>query len=272
MRLDYGTLLSFKPLYLQGGFGIISPTLKQISELGFDLYHYYLSVLNLSINKYYEQVTSIDIDYFKNYTKDEKDVILKIKQSYDGLSDDEKSNISTAAILSYDKRIIDEVALSLSFFTDKKFEYSKDNNAFISVDNGEITATLDIRIYNEVVNFVLQRNAIDSTKQEEKPKFKNKLVEELYYRTLKAEEKRSKDKKKNVDLEIPNMISSVSARHNTLNIINIWDITIYQLYDQFQRLQNNCMFDIQSLSVAAWGDKESKFDPGIWYKNLYYQK
>ena len=269
MRLDYGTLLSFDLFNLPFGFGIKSPRLKEISALQFNVYHSYLSVLDLNIDDYYSAISNENYDYFKEYSTDEKHLILKVKHEYESLSENERRNVIPIMIFSYDQRLIDKISIAISFFTNKNFKYSTDKNEFVCIEDDEIVATIPLEFYGQVADFILQRNGINKPKEEEKPKFKNKLAEELYYRSLKAEEKKVKENKINNDLELPNIISAVTAKHNSLNIINIWDITIYQLYDQFQRMQTNCAYDINAMAVSAWGDQEGKFDSALWYKNLY---
>lgn len=264
MKLDYGTLLSSDPLQMPYGFSIISPTLSEISKLGFNSYNYYLSTLNLDIESYYKTVLNSDIDYFGGFSVEEKDLIQQVKNEYDSIPDSEKASITPIVIFSYDKILMESISKSLSFFTNVDFKYSKDDNAFVSSKEDAAAATIELKYFEEVADMIFQRNGINKPQKEDKPKFKNKIAEKLYYRTLEAENKN----KRNNDLELPNIISSVSAMHNSLNIINIWEITIYQLYDQFQRLQNNCVYDIQAFSVGAWGDKDNKFDQTMWYKNL----
>ena len=76
-------------------------------------------------------------------------------------------------------------------------------------------------------------------------------------------------KKKNDEkLDIANIISSLSSHHSTLNIVNIWDITVYQLYDQFCKTQINDSYRLLSSRVAFWGDKENKFDTTMWLSLL----
>ena len=71
------------------------------------------------------------------------------------------------------------------------------------------------------------------------------------------------------NMELGNIISAVANKGNGLNILNIWDITIFQLWDCFMRLSNNNIYDIQSMSVAAWGNKDKYFDFTSWYKRIY---
>lgn len=264
MRLDYGTLLSFEPFQLQYGFSIISPTLKEVSKLGFNNYNYYLSTLNLDIDSYYRTLDNPTVNYLENFSTEEVRIIQQVRKEYSNFKESERQNIMPIVIYSYDKLLMKEISNTLSFFTNTTFEYSKEHNAFVSFLDNQVSAIIDLRFYDDVVDMILQRNGITKPQKEEKPKFKNKTAEKLYYRTLEAEGK----KNKNNNFEIGNIISAVSAMHNSLNIANIWNITVYQLYDQFQRLQNKCIYDIEAFSVGAWGDKDNKFDQSTWYKNL----
>ena len=69
-------------------------------------------------------------------------------------------------------------------------------------------------------------------------------------------------------VELPNVISALASYHNSLNMINIWDMTVYQVYDQFKRLQNNTIYNIQSMSTSVWGDKENKFNITKWFETM----
>lgn len=69
------------------------------------------------------------------------------------------------------------------------------------------------------------------------------------------------------EIELPNLISSIAVKSNSLNFINIWNLTVYQLYEQFKKEQTNVYFDIQKMSVAAYGNKENTFKGNEWYKN-----
>ena len=70
------------------------------------------------------------------------------------------------------------------------------------------------------------------------------------------------------NMELGNIISAVANKSQSLNIINIWELTVYQVWDCFSRLSNNSIYDIQSMSVAAWGNKDNYFDATAWFKRI----
>ena len=69
-------------------------------------------------------------------------------------------------------------------------------------------------------------------------------------------------------MELGNIISAVANKSHSLNILNIWDLTVFQVWDCFSRLSNNSIYDIQSMSVAAWGNKDNAFDISAWFKRM----
>ena len=83
------------------------------------------------------------------------------------------------------------------------------------------------------------------------------------------EKAQKNNKKADSNLSLPNLISAVSNKHNSINPINVWDLTIYQLLDSFNRLQGNSIYDMNCRQVSVWGDKDNKFDVALWYKNNY---
>ena len=56
--------------------------------------------------------------------------------------------------------------------------------------------------------------------------------------------------------------------HSSINYTNVWDMTVYQLWDTFARLRNNEIYASGRTSVSVWGDKENKFDYNLWFKNI----
>ena len=125
--------------------------------------------------------------------------------------------------------------------------------------------------YYDVLDIILQRVHItpDNTEVTDITKIKNKRGLKIYKRLQKVKREFKKSSGGNPDLSLPNIISSVAVRSLSLNWINIWDITIYQLFNEFERLQIIDQYDIASTQVSVWGDKEKKFKFGAWSSNIY---
>ena len=135
------------------------------------------------------------------------------------------------------------------------------------------TGTIHPNVFQEVCTVIAQFNGIktDQALSDSKPpKFKNKLAKEMLAKIKKGAAELNQSQKEVQRMELPNIISAVASKHPRLNYTNIYDLTVTQLFDTFNRLCNNTSFDIHSMSIAAWGDKDNKFDYGAWYTIMHY--
>lgn len=279
MKLDYFTLLSPDSLYLCKIGSIKSPKLKEISSIGYYTYNYYLNILLLDSTSYYSKIDEDQEKYFSTYTKQEQDIILDVKNQYSTFSETEKIEFPFFRIFVFDNQVRTAVENALNFFFVDEVRYDKDENVFftyngLSDDSGEklVTGVIYSKNYCEVVDIILQRVNIKSkTSDYDSPKkIKNKnRVEKMLEKFKKSEEAKKKKSGKDTKLDIPNLISSISSHHNSINIVNVWDLTVYQLYDQFQRERMNDSYKITSTSISIHGNKDNKFDESIWYSSLY---
>jgi len=73
----------------------------------------------------------------------------------------------------------------------------------------------------------------------------------------------------NEDLRLENLIPAVAAKAYGYNLFNIWDLTLYQFYDQFSRINSNFSLDIASTRWAIWGEDAYDCDP--WYTDVHKQ-
>lgn len=154
-----------------------------------------------------------------------------------------------------------ELIAAVSFFIDKTLSYDDEVGYLI---DGEAISLEDLR---EIRKIILQLCCVDDTVTPPK-KFRNDKAKRIYelIQARKAEQaKASKGRRKvNPDMELPNLISSFCAFSPSYNLTNVWDLTIYQFYDQYHRLDAKIQLDVYGLRWAAWGKKE--FDFSAWHK------
>ena len=116
---------------------------------------------------------------------------------------------------------------------------------------------------------ILQRQCCSvSHELEDASKAKNKKALQILNKLKDGAKQASYSAKQNQDHEFPNLISALAAKSNNLNIVNIWNITVFQFHDQFKRQQLNAVYDFQSTTASVWGTKENKFDLNQWFKNI----
>jgi hypothetical protein len=51
--------------------------------------------------------------------------------------------------------------------------------------------------------------------------------------------------------------------------LNVWELTIFQLVDSFQRTTINKVDGINRTSVAVWGDEDNTFKNDQWLSNRF---
>lgn len=270
MQLDYFSLLSFRPSTFKGIGSIKSPTLKEIDKIGHDTYNTFLSMMLMDIKSYYEAIDKYQDDYFKIMSNEDVETIKSIREEYFSFSNEDRNKVKFYDVMTFDVKFRSEICDALNFFMVDEVKYDDNNRAFATYDgtlnsNKEkmITGYIYSANYVEIVDVILQRNGIQAKSKKTMPKFKSELAREVWELTHTDENKDSGD-----GIGIGDIISSVSAIDNSLNMINIWDLTIFQLYDQFKRHQHNEIYKISSYQVGYYGDENNKFDSGAWYKNI----
>ena len=101
-------------------------------------------------------------------------------------------------------------------------------------------------------------------------KARNRRGKQIYAKIHERRQKFNKIKNaQNKDLTFGNILSSVVARDKTLTWTNVGDITVFQLFDLYERLQIDDKYTFLTMRVAAWGDQDNSFRLGTWSTNIY---
>lgn len=267
MRFDYGTQLSPHPIVLSIG-TLVKPKLKDIADstkgMSFDKFNYFEVLIKMTPETFY---TKIKGDEGKQY--------------WGSLSEDERDNLTLYKVVTNDKQLLKSFIEIFNFFFAEKVIFKEgyfvlldksiqNSNDITLKSEKEICGVISEDIFLQVLNAIQQICCIaDKEDNVDETKFKNKLARKLYYKMRSAAKKEFEEKKGDINFTLPNIISSVSNRHPTINPINVWEMTIFQLHDSFNRLRINSMFDIDSTRVSVWGDEKKTFDAALWYKNEY---
>ena len=308
MKLDHFTLISRKPLKISN-VGSIKPIfLHEIEDITIHVYNNFLSILMLDIDTYYKWMEKED-DYFRYYSQEQKQKVLDVKKQYEELDTEEKLSISFYDLLMYDELLICSFIEAFDFFFEEEVDFVVNGNEItdaqfsfitynkidtpqkIKLNNGneystiktnrELVGVINRSNFKDVVDIILQRNSVQREEEitaEDLTKVKNKnkvmqLMEKMKKGQKQLDKTREKEREEKgvaSDTELANIISCVAAKnHNGLNMINIWDMTIYNLYEQFKLIRENNIHDAETLSVFVWGDKSNKFDIDGWFKEKF---
>lgn len=150
---------------------------------------------------------------------------------------------------------------AFAFFLDEPVRFDAERAAFVSESGAEINE----ENFDTIRGVVLQICGAESDEVDE-PMPKGKKARELWLKRQEGrKQKRASRKSGGKDLSLPNIISAVGAKNAGYNLTNIWSLTVWQLYDQFGRINVNSQMEIVGLRWAAWGKDEFPMDN--WYKN-----
>lgn len=253
ITLDYGTLLSATPILLSIG-TIKNPTLKEIATLTFEKFGLYEGLLKMTPELIYTKF------------KDEEGI-----KYWESLNDAQKSEIELYDLIISDKNLIETYTNLFNFFFYERVIFFNDVFILLNKDilpEEEITeqhikGVINKFSFNDVLN-ILQQICCMNNEKTEQMKFKNKLAQKLYEKMNRKDTKPKEDEK----FSLPNIISAVSNYHPTISPITVWEMTLFQLYDSFNRLQINEIYQINRRKVSVWGDEKNSFDITMWYKNI----
>lgn len=156
---------------------------------------------------------------------------------------------------------------ALDFFIKEDVSYSAQSDCFVVQTDGEVIGAITKDNYPVVSDLICQRNSMKSKQNEDLSKAKTKKALEIMEKLQKGRAEKAKATKVDNNMELGNIISAVANKSQSLNILNIWDLTVFQLWDCFSRICNNNIYAIQSMSVAAYGNKDNHFDFNSWFKN-----
>jgi len=216
------------------GIGVLkSKTLSQIEDVGHSLYNQYLSTLTISSDGIYD---ALDMD-------DDGPEI----NPFDFIVENCKANAN------FEQLIID----ALTFFFEKNivldkgcfYIYEQHSNGGVD-PIGQLTRS-NFYFFTDILKL---QNCVQEDKSDKNVKIRNAAQKE-FFKKLKAQRKKHKAKNSN-ESDITDIISAVCAKHPSLNVLNIGDITMYQLIDQYKRLHAIDDYFISVKSLLAGCSKE----------------
>lgn len=251
------TLISGAPAVIRGVV-VRQPTLHEIMRVvGHDAYASYLYVIGITVDQFME-----------NMERGGEKAKL-IVEKYRSLTDEQKADIHRFDLLAAEPSWRGVLMDALSFFISGELDFSIQTGQLYVTTNGQ-TVVLTGELFDLIRDFVFQAAKLKN--EDAKPAgFVNDAAKAAYERlqTLKSEQAEhkkatGKEEKSDPDTELWNLVGAVAAHSNSYNLLNIFELTVYQLYDQFERINKQEYLDGYASKWAAWG--KDSFDFGDWYK------
>lgn len=250
MKLKYFELISPFPIKTNIG-NIQSPTLKKIWDLGYQTYQSYLNFLLISPEMYCNVINP------------------SLKQWYETRLH-LNNNITLFDICQVDNNLIKTLEEIFNFYFIEDVSWNEDKKMFfISVtkdDEISLIGAINQTTWSDVIDIILQLSNIHI--EEDTDNIKSNKAKAIMEKIKAGRKKMAEKDKSRKDFELDNLVSVVANRHSNLNILNIWGLTVNQLWDTFTRLMNDNIYGMTSRSVSVWGDEQKQFNANDWIKRI----
>ena len=260
MNVKYFDLLGGEPIYIDKVGHVKPPLLQDIKKkLGYENYNLFCSLL------------ALDLETYLNVTE--------LKERYDELSDGAKEYNTFYNLITHSEQYREMYLNIFSFFMVENVMFDIDSNMFVVWDmqfNAEsqqeeetIVGLINQDNFETVRDVLLQVNGLKQL--EEKPvKYKNERARLLAEKIKKHEEEKALKSQKG-SLDLGQRISKFCADNkNGINILNVWDMTIFQFYDQWSQhnfIRQTAIQDMVYANTVSFSDLKA-YDSQLWLKNI----
>lgn len=261
MVFSYFDMLSGVPIHVSNVGHLRSPILSELSPtygVGYNRYSLYLN--HLSWNK----------EQFLKYGK-----FMKFN-SVDRLA--KVGNLTVFDIATLIQPVRDFFQEIFSFFMLEDCVWNEDHRCYLMYtkggeDDGQVIAgTVNKENFEDVRKCILQLNFIGLDDNEANISHSSEKSAELWERVQKhlQEQAQKTQKDKKPEYDIGNIISKVCATHSSYNLLNVYKLTVFQLYDAFFQLGYIRGYDLSERIFSTHGG--DNFDFEDWLKPILHNK
>lgn len=251
MRLSYEALISGDLIPMEGIGHLRPPKLRDLNPtegIGQWWYGLYLSVLSWDTDGF--------ISFVKLQKKLNEETVSKLKQ------------LEPYCVAVIFPGTIELLRQAMAFFMLEKPQWDSKENCFIVCDSEErLVGKIDKDNFESVRAAMLQLNYIDSKNTNEPVSHSSLKSKQLWERAqeyLKRQQRNAvEDKSKNIG----NIISKICASGVGYTLLNIYDLTVFQLYDQFFQIGYLRAMKINDMAYSNHGG--DRFDMQAWEKPIY---
>lgn len=248
MKFSYEDLISGDSLPVDGVGHIHSPLLKELKPtqgIGMWTYNLYLNILS--------------------WGKEDLVKFLRVSMArpLKALEETRLNAFDVATIFDSVRELLQN---AMAFFMDENIVWNKDERIFITQhpDTNKDIGRITRDNFDDVRDMMLQVNYINFEHSTKPIKYSSKKAQELWERAqqhLKAAAKHE-DKR----MQLGNIISKLSCASAGYTLLNIYDLTIFQLYDQFFQ---HCYLRSMHISDMVFSNHGGKdFDVQAWLKPI----
>ena len=253
MFFDYFDMLSGGAVYMNGVGHLRSPWLHELKPtvgLGQKGYNLYLNVLS------WDKSRALKYGRLMEY------------RGIDKLDREELTAYDVITLIPAMRELCRGV---LSFFMLEELTWDDKNRRYAviaSADSHELIGAIDRSNFESVRSAILQLNYIGLDKDETPITHSSERSKELWEKAqeyLKKQAEQSSEGNK-PEYRLSNIISKVCSVHSSYNLLNIYDLTIFQLYDAFFQMSYMRSSNLSERIFSNHGGE--KFNFSDWLKPI----
>lgn len=252
-------------------------TLSEIMDIGYSNYLSNLHWLSLEVDDFIKSVENLE-ERISLETQRSK---IKAFDFYLSIQDKELLNylLGTLAMIfrTDDVYVINDSVIGINFkklgllIEDNDGNHVIDEEWAMNVPEEKITVVHRDN-FDEIVRIVKYQNFMDNVKKKEfnpANEKARKLAEQMERNREKVEAKKKiqqmNEKGEDESMDISDIISAVSSKSHSINKLNVWELTLYQLYDEYSRLE---LIDNYEVSISAMMAGASDVELKHWSSKL----
>jgi hypothetical protein len=253
--------------------------LREIRDYGYTKYQENLQWVSLSVDDF---INSIDDKEKKSFLEEQRKD-LRAFDFYIKLGGTELFEALIKALgmifRTDDVRVLNEGVIAVDFVKLGILVKNEEGNFEVNDDKLESLTEDEIKIvhrenFDDIIQVVKLQNYLEKPKAKVEEDFNpandevRKLKEHMEKMRAKVDKAKKQQREDNGDdreVDIADIISAVSSKSNSINKLNIWDFTLYQVYDEYARLEliDNYDFSIKAIMAGA-----EKIDLKHWSSRL----
>lgn len=292
-------LLMGLPLQTSSGLEIYPYRLKEIMEIGIGMYNFNISLFTLN-EKIIENILNIEENILEELLKNKYILLMELMKNDDKIKENildflkhitkkhckfvNETNLLSNGIVLDRKEYIDilkmigiEENMFFNILRDKDTRkdvldvMEKLLNKELSVLQEGIyieNTLLDSNTYDEIIKIIKLQNSSEKEEEDDEDECHsdNPAIRAMFEKRKKIRAKLKKAKSKESseeEVDLTDLISSACFMGANLNLLNIGELTIYQLYDTIKRYNIKNKFDIGLKSIMA-GANSKDIDLKDW--------
>lgn len=236
----------------EGQLIIHTPKIREISLLGEDTFFMGCSLLNFSKEKFLNEQDKINLN-----NKTDFDILMSILNDnrVNSISEMKNSAVMVLALL----------------FPNYEIQFLEDEISFLDEENNN-KGKIDNLNFNEFKKALSTILCIKTINKDSEYRPKGELARKIAEKLKKGKEKIAKQKGLQENISVFSRYISILSVGEGKDKNSLCNLSIYQLYDEFERYQLKLAYDLYIKKVLAGATPEKMEAPEDWMKDFHSEK